>query len=538
MVSLQAALVAMAFTGAGQTVLLDFYSDSCGPCRAMDPTVQELAKMGFPVRKVNVEQDRALAAKFRVQAIPCFVMLVDGREVDRVVGGTSFSRLERMCKLGLGRPAPVESSPVLDAATGSAPRATPETTPMNHRVVPIPSVESGPPLSALTRQAAAQPPQRISSVRPSPVTDRPSPAPGWTARGAANAKSDARLLAASVRLRIKDPRGHSCGSGTIIDARQGEALILTCGHIFRDSQGKGSIEVDLFTPDGPIPIATGRPVSVTAEGQLISYNLDRDVGLVLIKTSSEGLPGQVVTARVAPVGYRVSPGEPVVSVGCNNGDRPSALHSRVTSLNKYSGPPNLEVAGLPVEGRSGGGLFSREGLVIGVCNAADPSDREGLYAALQVIHAELNAAKLAFVHQPSQHGQPSALAATLAPPMALADRLDQETPPMPKRMPPPSAPRSQGDWASPGVSEVSLSTSPAARWSPAENRPRLNVEEQAALDELLKRLEGGARVVCVVQSRRNPTARSEILVLENVSPHFLKRLATEARARETSLEIP
>ena len=63
--------------------------------------------------------------------------------------------------------------------------------------------------------------------------------------------SDARLVAASVRLRVEDPDGHSCGSGTIIDARGGEALILTCGHIFRDSQGKGRIEVDLFGPSGP-----------------------------------------------------------------------------------------------------------------------------------------------------------------------------------------------------------------------------------------------------------------------------------------------
>ena len=38
----------------------------------------------------------------------------------------------------------------------------------------------------------------------------------------------------------------SLGTGTVIDCRQGEALILTCGHIFRDSAGKGRIEVDLF----------------------------------------------------------------------------------------------------------------------------------------------------------------------------------------------------------------------------------------------------------------------------------------------------
>ena len=48
-----------------------------------------------------------------------------------------------------------------------------------------------------------------------------------------------------MRLRIDDADGHSVGSGTIIDTRSGEALVLTCGHIFRDSQGKGKITIDL-----------------------------------------------------------------------------------------------------------------------------------------------------------------------------------------------------------------------------------------------------------------------------------------------------
>ena len=81
---------------------------------------------------------------------------------------------------------------------------------------------------------------------------------------------------------------------------------------------------------------------------------------------------------------------PVVSVGCNNGDAPTVRHSQVTSLDKFHGPPNIQVAGQPVEGRSGGGLFSSEGYVIGVCNAADPSDKEGLFAALASIYAELD----------------------------------------------------------------------------------------------------------------------------------------------------
>ena len=55
----------------------------------------------------------------------------------------------------------------------------------------------------------------------------------------------------------------------------------------------------------------------------------------------------------------------------------------------YMGPPNVEVDGLPVEGRSGGGLFDERGELIGVCYAADPSLKEGLYNGADVVYYEL-----------------------------------------------------------------------------------------------------------------------------------------------------
>ena len=78
----------------------------------------------------------------------------------------------------------------------------------------------------------------------------------------------ADLIASSVRIRVDDPAGRSFGTGTIIDSRSGEALIITCGHLFRDSKGQGPVTVDLFTagPDGPRTIGQ-------VSGQVISYNL-------------------------------------------------------------------------------------------------------------------------------------------------------------------------------------------------------------------------------------------------------------------------
>ena len=61
-----------------------------------------------------------------------------------------------------------------------------------------------------------------------------------TAPAQTDSKNDS-LIRASVRLKIEDQTGNSVGSGTIIDARSGEALIIiTCGHVFRDAVKNGT----------------------------------------------------------------------------------------------------------------------------------------------------------------------------------------------------------------------------------------------------------------------------------------------------------
>ena len=112
-------------------------------------------------------------------------------------------------------------------------------------------------------------------------------------------------------------------------------------------------------------------------GQVVSWDLKRDLALVSIFTDM-----QIDPVRVGSVERTTKPGEPVVTVGCNGGADPTLHHSRITAVDKYLGPANVQVAGQPVQGRNGGGLFSIDGTLIGVCNAADPAENEGLFAAL------------------------------------------------------------------------------------------------------------------------------------------------------------
>lgn len=67
--------------------LVEFYSDSCVPCKRMSPLLAQLEDDGVvPVYKVNVVHSRSLAAAYKVQTTPTLLLFADGSERARSHG--------------------------------------------------------------------------------------------------------------------------------------------------------------------------------------------------------------------------------------------------------------------------------------------------------------------------------------------------------------------------------------------------------------------------------------------------------------------
>jgi len=69
--------------------LVDFWATWCMPCKVMVPALNDVAEEldgKVKVGKVDVDQNQALAAKFKVRSIPTLILFKDGKEINRFVG--------------------------------------------------------------------------------------------------------------------------------------------------------------------------------------------------------------------------------------------------------------------------------------------------------------------------------------------------------------------------------------------------------------------------------------------------------------------
>jgi S1-C subfamily serine protease len=475
--------------------MLDFWSPQCGPCMQMKPTVHSLIEANYPIREVDTTREFQLSQQYNVHSIPCFVMLVDGQEVAREVGATSSERLQAMFQQAKdvvmqrrkGTPQPTE--PELPGRVRLQNDDNPGNISRGPGGMPAPSLNG-----------SATPSQYASNQTTFPAPRAPEQNPGGANNGSTSDFPPA-LLAATVRIRVEDAGGRSFGTGTIIDSRSGEALIVTCGHLFRESKGKGPMTVEIFdvTPAGP-------KVAEQVTGQLISYDLDRDVAFVSIRPTHK-----VSVATVAPSRTPIQRGDRVATIGCSNGSDPTLLPQKVNQLDRYQGPANIEVSGAPEEGRSGGGLFNLQGQLIGVCYAADYEGKEGLYSALESIHSELDRLQLQEIYVKS--GNSAAPNAVADKGMTVRGQVDESL-----------APITPLAGTTPPAADPKSNSAVPQGLSPAENAAFVEVMSRAAESE-----------VVIIVRPKTAGGQSEVITLDSVSPEFIKALEAKKRSAEASV---
>ncbi len=388
------ALFMMMFDGgsgeAPQVQLLDFSASYCQPCKQMEPIIQAMARDGFPVRQIDITEEHELARRFQVDRVPTLVLLVEGKEAKRFVGLTSSEELRREMnnaarKLKSARPA--ASSPESSRST---------------------DVDSGVMTSGTSddrEDAFLQdlPNGSDDSVASSADPKRPSLAEklkSWLGRGE-NAKptvrgqspdNDQRKQAllrafnATVRVKVTGTRTkdqqfvQDVGTGTIVQCGSGEAIVLTCAHLFLGiSKSDVKVIIEVFE--------NGKATSY--EGSVIAGNHDSDVAILKFATS-KSLPWVPLLADAPPNQI----GQALMSIGCNGGDDPTLMETKLVAVNRYEGPANLVCEKDPESGRSGGGLFNTNGDLVAICSCADRKRKEGLYMALPAILQLINKSNL------------------------------------------------------------------------------------------------------------------------------------------------
>jgi hypothetical protein len=426
----------------------------------MKPILAQIERSGVPIRHVDVVADPYLAARYGIRKTPTFVVLSGGKEVTRLVGAQTLQSLRAALAIDPSGPLIPTGSKSASAAELDRSAPAPQT-----RLAPIggaPQPKVGAAQTLVTMNAAAPRSEPMPSVSLADAVER--------------------ARAATVRLRVHDGHGYGAGTGTIIDTHGDEALVMTCGHLFRENGGKGKIEVDLYV---------GGEVR-TVEGQVVDYDADtRDVALVAIRPGFPVQPVELIASE-----KQVNNGQTVFSFGCDRGDDPSRRDTRITGINKYNqhlGVSNLEIAGAPIDGRSGGGLFDESGRLIGVCNAADYQGDVGIYAGPGSIQWQLDRVGLSQLYEkaaasPPAGGRIASLAGTPAP-SAVAQGN-------------PAFGSSQPDYA--------MNTGAGTRAVPAT--------ETGSSQE----------VIVIVRDPRDPAATSQVMTLHRPSAELLQLIRQQA----------
>ena len=80
-------------------VLLDFYSDTCVPCKKLNGPLGDIEddnEGNLLVYKVNVNYEEALAKRYAVASVPTLVLIKDGKELARSTGAIGYDEIDAL----------------------------------------------------------------------------------------------------------------------------------------------------------------------------------------------------------------------------------------------------------------------------------------------------------------------------------------------------------------------------------------------------------------------------------------------------------
>ena len=78
-------------------LMVDFWAEWCGPCKAIAPVLEELARDAagrLTLAKVNVDENHGLAARYAIRSIPTVLFVRQGKVVDQLIGAVPKAKIK------------------------------------------------------------------------------------------------------------------------------------------------------------------------------------------------------------------------------------------------------------------------------------------------------------------------------------------------------------------------------------------------------------------------------------------------------------
>ena len=481
MTTLSLLLVSSTFGASDNVQLLVFSAPYCPACVKMEPALERMQSANYPIKKINISQYPAASRDYRVNLLPTFVVLKNGREVDRHVGMTSEKSLRNMV--------------LKHAQDGRASRSAteaPTTTPRRRSLL---DGLRGRRSRDSERDAAPTPVFRGNNSQDDPQSHlREVPRP-----------DNSNAVAARVRIRVQDNDRIHMGSGTIIHSEPGNTIVLTCAHLVDEVSPSAQVTIEVFA-DG-----TARRY----RGKTLGHDIKSDVAVMALLSDQQFPSVPLASAANAP-----KTKDNVFSVGCGGGSIPTRENMQIVEINRYDGPANIECSTVPQQGRSGGALFNASGAVIGVCSAADAKLNEGLYAGPDAIFAMLRRC----TDQLPASINPARMYADNVSRSAAADSAGNSREPR----------RETLAAAEPAVDVTASSDTLPDTMAAANPRPPVSRTSPAAAVQGVT----GSEVTCLIRPR-TPGGKSRVVIIHRASNEFVRwlegELSEQPRATMTTI---